>query len=67
VHNLNKRCVMWTRVCDMDKMRSVGKGCMAWKKEVHNLDKRCVWTRVCSMDEVRRINKDKGVFKGKDD
>jgi hypothetical protein len=37
------------------------------EKEVHNLDKRCVWTRVCSMDKVRRINKDKGVFKGKDD
>jgi hypothetical protein len=48
---------MWTRVCDMDKMHSVGKGCMAWKKEVHNLDKRCVWTRVCSMDKMHSVGK----------
>jgi hypothetical protein len=46
MHNLDKRCVMWTRVCDMDKMRSVGKGCVAWKnrgaqseQEVCDVDK----------------------------
>jgi hypothetical protein len=46
MHNLDKRCMMWTRVHGMNKMRSVGKGCVAWKnggaqseQEVCDVDK----------------------------
>jgi len=45
-NNLDKRCMMWTRVHGMNKMRSVGKGCVAWKnggaqseQEVCDVDK----------------------------